>query len=100
MLKTLKWVYDLGVRQERVRIASHLQAAAQGKRVVSGVISDMFDDELRKSKPNKRAIERLDFERAVAREVDEIIDQIFRPNGEYVPTSLMFPEIEDKNAKR
>lgn len=96
MLKTLKWVYGLGVKQERVRIASHLQAAAQGHRVSSGVMRDMFEDELRKSKPNKRAIERLEFDRAVASAVDEIIEGIFRPNGEYVPTSLMFPEIEEK----
>lgn len=96
MLKTLKWVYDLGVKQERVRIAAHLQAAAQGKRVSSGVMADMFHDEMRKSRPNKRAIERLEFDRAVASEVDEIIDSIFRPNGEYVPTSLMFPEVEGK----
>lgn len=96
MLRTLKWVYSLGVKQERVRIASHLQAAAQGKRVVGSVMNDMFADEMRKSRPNKRALERLDFDRAVAREVDEIIEGIFRPNGEYVPTSLMFPEIEEK----
>jgi hypothetical protein len=96
MLKTLKWVYSLGVKQERVRIASHLQAAAQGRRVTSGVMNDMFHDEMRKVRPNKRAIERLDFDRAVAREVEEIIDEIFRSNGEYVSTSLMFPEIEGK----
>lgn len=96
MLKTLKWVYSLGVKQERVRIASHLQAAAQGHRVTNGVMGDMIFDEMRKSKPNKRAIERLEFDRAVASAVDEIIDGIFRPNGEYVPTSLMFPEVEDK----
>lgn len=96
MLKTLKWVYDLGVKQERVRIAAHLQAAAQGHRVTNQVMNDMVLDEMRKSKPNKRAIERLEFNRAVAGEIDEIIDQIFRPHGEYVPTSLMFPEIEDK----
>ncbi len=96
MLKTLKWVYDLGVRQERVRISSHLQARAQGSRVTSGVMGDMIYDEMRKSRPNKRAIERLEFDRAVASQVDSIIDEIFRPNGEYVPTSLMFPEIEEK----
>lgn len=96
MLKTLKWVYGLGVKQERVRIASHLQVRAQGYRVTSGVMNDMIADEMRKSRPNKRAIERLEFDRAVARQVDEIIDEIFRPNGEYVPTSLMFPEIEEK----
>lgn len=96
MLKTLKWVYDLGVKQERVRISAHLQNLAQGHRVSNGVMSDMLYDEMRKSKPNKRAIERLEFDRAVASAVDEIIEGIFRPNGEYVPTSLMFPEIEDK----
>lgn len=96
MLKTLKWVYDLGVRQERTRIASHLQLRAQGQRISAAVMDDMFRDEMQKSRPNKRAIERLDFDRAVARQVDEIIDEIFRPNGEYMPTSLMFPEIEGK----
>lgn len=45
MLKTLKWVYDLGVKQERVRIAAHLQAAAQGRRVTAGVMDDMLFDE-------------------------------------------------------
>lgn len=96
MFKTLKWVYDLGVKQERVRISAHLQAAAQGRRVSAGVMGDMLFDEGHKRRPNKRAIERLEFDQAVAREVDDIIESIFRPNGEYVPTSLMFPEVEGK----
>lgn len=96
MLKTLKWVYDLGVKQERVRIAAHLQNFAQGARVTNSVMDDMLREEMRRPKPNKRRLERLDFDRAVAHKVDEIIEGIFRPNGEYVPTSLMFPEVEDK----
>lgn len=96
MLKTLKWVYDLGVKQERVRISAHLQNFAQGRRVTSSVMDDMLREEMSRPKPNKKRLERLEFDRAVAREVDEIIEGIFRPNGEYVPTSLMFPEVEDK----
>lgn len=96
MLKTLKWVYDLGVKQERVRISAHLQNFAQGARVTHSVMDDMLREEMNRPKPNKKRLERLEFDRAVARQVDEIIEGIFRPNGEYVPTSLMFPEVEEK----
>lgn len=71
MLKTLKWVYDLGVKQERVRIAAHLQNAAQSHRVTAGVMNDMLFDEGHKRRPNKRAIERLEFDQAVARQVED-----------------------------
>ena len=95
MLRILKWSYDLGVRQERTRIAAHLQARQQGARYENELIDNMLREEMTRSKPRKHIAERLEFQKAVAHRVDELIDELFRPNGEYVPTSVMFPERED-----
>lgn len=97
MLRLVKWAYDLGIRHERVRIAAHLQAHAQGARVQHSVMDDMFREEMSRPKPNKKRLERLEFDRAVARQVDELIQDIFHPKGEWQPVaSIMFPEGEDQ----
>lgn len=92
MLKTLKWVYDLGVRQERVRIAGHLQVRASGLRMERDIMDSMLREEFDRPKHRKGNIERLEFNKAVMHRVEEIVNDIFHPNGEYVPTSIMFPD--------
>lgn len=92
MLKTLKWVYDLGVRQERVRIAGHLQVRANGMRMERDIMDNMLREEFDRPKQRRGRIERLEFNKAVSHRVEEIINDIFHPKGEYIATSIMFPE--------
>lgn len=98
MLKTLKWVYGLGVKQERVRIASHLQIHSTGARNSINAMDDMFREEMSRPKPNKKRLERMDFDRAVNHRIEEIIQDMFQDNGHYVSgASIMFPdELEKK----
>lgn len=93
MLKTLKWIYDLGVRQERVRIASHLQMHSIGASNSRDIASALFAEEMSKPKPNIKLLDRLNFENAVNQKVEEIIQEIFQSNGEWVSgNSIMFPD--------
>lgn len=93
MLKALKWVYELGIRHERVRIASHLHLHATGARNSNSVLNDMFREEMSKPKPNKKRLERLDFERVVNHRIEEIINDMFQNNGQWIDgASIMFPE--------
>lgn len=95
MLKTLKWVYGLGVKQERQRIASHLQLHATGARNSINALDDMFRDEMNKPKPSKNRLERMDFDRAVNHKIETIIQEMFQGKDHYVSgASIMFPEEE------
>lgn len=97
MLKTLKWVYNLGVTQERTRIANHLQIHAQGARNNIAVMDDMFRAERERTKPRKSNLERLDFDRAVNHRVEEIINEMFESHGDWRPgASILFPDEEGK----
>lgn len=91
-LKSLKWAYNLGVRQERVRIAAHLQAHSQAARTNVDFFQDRFRDGTSKSKFRKSEADRLSLEANVNARVERIIDEMFKPNGEYTPTSIMFPD--------
>lgn len=96
-LKALKWSYDLGARQERVRISAHLQAKAQGARINNEVLSNMLNEEMSRNRPRKSTMERLQFDQAVNHRVGEIIDEIFNPSGEWTPpASIMFPNDNHK----
>lgn len=99
MLKTLKWVYDLGVRQERARIASHLRLEAQRAKISRDTTEDMLRESLSKSsKTSKSRREKLDFAIAVDNKVQEIIHNLFdEQGGHYVMgASLMFPDDKHK----
>lgn len=97
MLRLAKWAYDLGIRHERVRIAAHLQAQVQGARLSNETIGGMFDEELTKKRPNKNRVQRLEFERAVNHRIQEVIDEMFNPRGEWTPpASTMFPDDKHK----
>lgn len=99
MLRLVKWAYDLGVRNERHRIASYLQSA-QAKRF------DMlraFDDDMRlnpidsKADAAKRNIQKREQQKAVDEDVISIIDGIFHGEEKYERgASIMFPEGEVK----
>lgn len=97
MLRLAKWAYDLGVRQERVRIASHLQVHAQGARVSNNAMDNMFREEATKKRPNKGKLSQIEFDRAVQSRVEIIIEDIFNPKGDWVPgASIMFPDDDHK----
>lgn len=95
MLKTLKWVYDLGVRQERVRIASHLQIEAQRAKAHRETVRDIFTDSPKISKSRR---EKLQLAEAVDNRIQEIINNMFEDNsGHWVSgASLMFPDDKHK----
>lgn len=98
-LKALKWTYDLGIKQERVRIAALLQTRAQDTRVSAEIFSNMLREEVAKPKSQQSRIDQIERAKAVNDRVAEIIDEIFRPNGEWTPpASYLFPD--DKHSKR
>jgi hypothetical protein len=93
MLKTLKWVYDLGVKQERVRIARALENTYNQQKGVASAGYNMLDDpEARMTKERQR---KLQFEVAVAVNTQEIVSAILNPGVDYdVKPSIMFPKEE------
>lgn len=101
MLRTLKWIYDLGIRHERVRVASHLQIQSTGVRNSNTVMEDMFREEMSKKRPNKTQLERLDFQKAVNHRIEEIIQDMFHDEGQYISgASIMFPDDNLSNNKK
>lgn len=93
MLKLVKWAYDLGVRHERVRIASHLQLHSTGARNNLNAMDDMFREEMSRSKPNKNRLQRLEFDKAVNHRIEEIIQDMYQSTGDWKPgASIMFPD--------
>lgn len=88
MLKTLKWVYETGVKQERVRIASHLQIILREL--------EIFDQNSYLAKDVEQS-KNSEFGRAVNNRLIEIIRGILEPKSEYITTtSIMFPEERSK----
>lgn len=97
MIRALKWAYDLGVRQERIRIASHLQLYAQGARHSRDAFDSMIREELENDKPNKSRAEKLKFNREIQARISNIVEDLFSPKGEWKPgASLMFPDDKHK----
>lgn len=85
-LNVLKWVYNLGVRNERERIATHLQSiqAQHGVGMYGRPrIVEPNEDEKRKK-------DRLQFQAAVSAEINYIIEDIFRGNVRETE-SIMYP---------
>lgn len=94
MLKTFKWVYNLGVGQERVRIAAALEAHANRARISDSTMANMLREELTKSKPNQPVVDQLKFSRSVNSRVQEIIADMFRQEESKWLSgySIMFPD--------
>lgn len=89
-LNVIKWVYDLGVRHERERIAGQLrniqaQHAAGMATSVRPRLIEADEDEWRKK-------ERLKFQAAVGQEVHYIIEDIFKADFTASLPSIMYPE--------
>ena len=97
MIKALKWAYDLGVRQERVRIASELQ-------IIQRQIEVEFDNNYNhlryhnaKNDNDEEHKNTIQFKISVASRVREIIDKLFEPTQEYVyGSSPLFPDDNHK----
>lgn len=98
MLKTLKWVYDLGVKQERNRIARYLEAEASGTGAEYSVERDMLQD--MRNIDSKTRKQRLELKHAVTIRVSEIVNNVLRPRYEdRASFSVMFPDDEQDKAK-
>lgn len=98
MFKSLKFLYDLGIRHERIRIAAHLQHRLD-------MVSNSIDRDMdimraipdNHSKQSKSAHEKIQFKRAVNNHVQAIINEIFNAQGDWIPgASLMFPDDKHK----
>jgi len=96
MFKVLKWAYDMGVRQERVRIAAHLQMRVSALHYERESNYDILGD-LTERIPRKSTKERLKFQIAVSDQVKSIINEMFTPKGEWInDESIMFPNDKEK----
>lgn len=96
-LNVFKWLYQLGVQSERTRIAAHLQNRATAARVSQDIFSNLLAEEEMKKRPSERRLEQYAFDREVVRRVEELINEIFNPNGDWIaPASIMFPEGEKR----
>lgn len=94
MLKTLKWVYNLGVVQERQRIAAELQLQQQRARTFNEAALDMLHDPASKKEVTQKRKQRLELQMAVNNRIEEIVNEMFRTEGgEWVnASSIMFPD--------
>lgn len=90
-LKALQWVYDLGVNQERNRIARILeQSSFQNDDYIGNAYNIIRDDANKMSASRKN---KLEHRAQVMQSVNDIINRIMRVETEYVGgSSLMFPE--------
>lgn len=93
MFKTLKWVYGLGVTQERQRIAAHLERAGYGARTEAGHISDMLNSNQDIKAFKTERLRKMEFNQAINERIGVIIDGIFRSEGQWVGgKSILYPE--------
>lgn len=93
-LSVLKWVYELGVKHERHRIASYLKLQ---ERMAFRAQADAYD-ELKAQHMPPKSKQAKEWELAVNGAVEDIIRGLFtESHGEYVPgESIMFPKGEKK----
>lgn len=95
MIRSLKFVYDLGVRHERVRIAAHLKTMASHRLENAATYRGVFDDaDAKMSKDRKQKLLRAaELEEAV----NAVINEILAPNWEqHQSASIMFPDDKHK----
>lgn len=98
MVGVLKWVYELGVKHERRRVAAYLRntQAFKWQEVdrMERQMASIFDSS-KTTKLSEAEKQQLMQRIAVERAVEEIIASIFRSQDQYVPgPSVMFPEGE------
>lgn len=94
MLKTLKWIYGLGVNHERERISGYLQAEAQRASNFTDVADVMLSEPRGKKEITEKRKKKLELQVAVENRVQEIVHDMFRSqNEQYIPgDSFMFPD--------
>ena len=96
MFKALKWAYDMGVRQERVRIAAQLQLRVSSLQNATDFNYDILRN-ITDKPVQKTAKEKIKFNIAVHNQVKSIINEIFTPKGEWInDESIMFPNDKEK----
>lgn len=96
MFKILKWAYDMGVRQERVRIAAQLQLRVSSLQNATDFNYDILRN-ITDNTVKKTAKEKIKFNIAVHNKVKSIINEIFTPKGEWInDESIMFPNDKEK----
>lgn len=91
MLKTLKWIYNLGVNQERTRLAAYLDTARHQASIQHSTMYDMMHNDAPKMSAKRK--DRLAFDMAVEQRVEEIINGMFRADEQYVMgSSILYPD--------
>lgn len=80
MLRILKWAYKLGVRQERERIKILI---AESRQEIAKQKAE-FDLTLRDPKTIKEEAEDIERLIVINYKVDEILDRLTRPRGQWV----------------
>lgn len=98
MLRLLKWAYDLGVRQERTRIARELENEMASRTVYLNTAIYMLSDNSSMSRVSKQRKARLEHTIDVSKEILGIVSKIFAVKYEDQTNniSIMFPEKESK----
>lgn len=100
MLKTFKWIYKLGVKHERRRIAAFLQTAQNRRYDHINMLEREYKASYRlngeEGTVDEIKVARIKEQQAVDEAIIDIIDQLFTPNpsierGE----SVMFPGEEE-----
>lgn len=87
MFRALKWAFDKGVRQERVRIAAHLETQLRSL----DVDMNRFYGDLKSTDSKSKAKQKADFNLAVTDRLKDIVGGVMRPSMRY-NSSIMFPE--------
>lgn len=87
VLGLAKWAYNLGVAQERKRIASELQVRAATYRRES----DVYSTALRDGDFKKRDKERLERQAVIVKEIENLIHSLFHGEA-HVTSSFLFPD--------
>ena len=101
MVRTFKWIYELGVKQERLRIARILEQELEQRRFYLGTAHDMLSDNS-KSQMNKERKAKLARHADIVTGVNEVIMHIMEPGWEQTTTSsALFPDdgLSPKGAK-
>lgn len=97
MLRTLKWVYNLGVKQERTRIAAYLEQVGHEARTEREQLDYMIRDNKELKAFKEKRMKQLEFNEAVNARIQVIISDMFQDNGQWRPgASIIFPEEESK----
>lgn len=92
MFKILKWVYNLGVQNERVRIARALEGYARGADMSAQERYSIFNKDPSEANTSENRRRKAEIEYRVLSKVSEIVGYILKPQENYkMGPSIMFP---------